>query len=346
MSQITFLDEDEVENLLKWDEVIAVVRQALIAVSVSRLDDDDAKIRDYKDLKMTNPKRIFASLHSNKGFMLCMPGYVEGFELNKKKESALSCKILNIFKENSKKVPPLPSISGYLFLFDDSDGKLYSVMGAERITEWRTAAVTCIATKLLWNKANITSSGQRRILAIFGAGVQGRIHAIALQSQFHFDEIRIWNRTTSRAERLVEDLKTMKLGADIKLCVTGEECAQEADVIVTATNSTAVLVQDDWVKAGALVNGVGVGPVSELSPELYKRSDVYVEDFDLTKAETPNLMPVGELGQLELGLIKKAENPNRVTIFQSRGMGIHDAVVGKMIYRKWLSKNVPKVTEV
>lgn len=64
-----------------------------------------------------------------------------------------------------------------------------------------------------------------------------------------------------------------------------------------------------------------MGPVRELSPELYKRSDIYVEDFDLTEAETPNLMAVGELGQLELGLIKKAENPNRVTIFQSRGKG-------------------------
>lgn len=215
MAGLPILDEKTVEELLKWDEVVPVVRQALIAVSLSRLKDED-KGSEYKELKMTNPKRIFAEFGSDhKKFMLCMPGYVEGFDLGKlgdknKKESALSCKILNIFDDNGSKVPPLPTISGYLFMFDDTNGTLkavrfflffmnlhfdlitmFQLMGAERITEWRTAAATLIATQLLWDRAAPSSSGGKRILAIFGAGAQGRIHAIALQQQFHFDEVRI-----------------------------------------------------------------------------------------------------------------------------------------------------------
>lgn len=62
---------------------------------------------------------------------------------------------------------------------------------------------------------------------------------------------------------------------------------------------------------------MGIG--NELSSELYKRSDVYVENIDVTKAEMPNLVTVGELGQLELGKLKKDKNPARITIFQSRG---------------------------
>lgn len=132
MAELPILDEDTVERLLKWDEVIPLVRQALIAVSLSRLKDED-KGHDFKELKMTNPKRIFADFGSDhKNFMLCMPGYVEGFDLGKlggrnEKESALSCKILNIFEDNGSKVPPLPTKSGYLFLFDDSNGTLKAV---------------------------------------------------------------------------------------------------------------------------------------------------------------------------------------------------------------------------
>lgn len=64
-------------------------------------------------------------------------------------------------------------------------------MGAKRITEWRTAAATVIATQLLWDRAAPSSSGGKRILAIFGAGAQGRIHALAFQKQFKFDEVSI-----------------------------------------------------------------------------------------------------------------------------------------------------------
>lgn len=60
-------------------------------------------------------------------------------------------------------------------------------MGAERVTEWRTAAVSCVATELLWKKS--VGQGGKYILAIMGAGAQGRIHAIALQQQFNFDEV-------------------------------------------------------------------------------------------------------------------------------------------------------------
>ena len=47
----------------------------------------------------------------------------------------------------------------------------------------------------------------------------------------------------------------MNLGAVIKSCKNGEDCAQGADVIVTATSSKVNLVQDDWIKEGAHVNG-------------------------------------------------------------------------------------------
>lgn len=53
------------------------------------------------------------------------------------------------------------------------------------ITNWRTAAASAVATKYLHGKEN-------NILAIMGAGVQGRIHAVAFQHFFKFQEVKIF----------------------------------------------------------------------------------------------------------------------------------------------------------
>lgn len=61
------------------------------------------------------------------------------------------------------------------------------IIEATEITEWRTAAASAVATKHLHlNK----SDGGKNILAIFGAGAQGKAHAIAFQHFFHFKEVK------------------------------------------------------------------------------------------------------------------------------------------------------------
>lgn len=66
-------------------------------------------------------------------------------------------------------------------------------------------------------------------------------------------------------------------------------------------------------------SAVGVGENTELSLEIYKRSDVYVESRDLAKSEIPHITITGELGELEIDVIKRPESTERITIFQSRG---------------------------
>lgn len=55
-------------------------------------------------------------------------------------------------------------------------------MEGGEITAWRTAAASVVATKHL-------HTGPKTVLAVLGAGVQGRIHAIAFHHFFKFSEV-------------------------------------------------------------------------------------------------------------------------------------------------------------
>jgi len=222
--------------------------------------------------------------------------------------------------------PPLATTNGTVLLFDDETGKIIAMLDADRLTQWRTAAMSCIAAQLLGEKAD--SAG--RVLAVLGAGAQGKIHVQAFLNKFKFQEVRIWNRTTETARALVAKLKGQGVRAHLSL--TAQDCCQPADVIITATSATKMLVQDDWVKGDALLIQIGVGGTGELSPELFKRGLVYVESREGAKKEAPYVGEVqGELGELALGQIPTPP-ANKIRIFCSLGSAVEDAALARLLY--------------
>lgn len=55
-------------------------------------------------------------------------------------------------------------------------------MEGTEITAWRTAAASVVATKHL-------HKGKKKVLAILGAGVQGKVHALSFRHFFKFPEV-------------------------------------------------------------------------------------------------------------------------------------------------------------
>lgn len=82
-----------------------------------------------------------------------------------------------------------------------------------------------------------------------------------MSATFHWTEIRLWNRTKSKASALLEQLQlklvTFKNQA-IKIIIadTVEECVNNADVIVTATFVSEPILQRSWIKANCHINGI------------------------------------------------------------------------------------------
>jgi len=196
------------------------------------------------------------------------------------------------------------------------------VMDGTLITEMRTAAVSAAATKLL-------APPNAKILAILGSGVQARSHVEALLLVRNFEEIRVWSRTTSRAERFAEEIGAKAMPA--------EDTVRDADVVVTATNSKTPILKGSWLKPGCHVNAIGACRPDwrELDNDAMANV-VFVDSREAAMKESGDVILSGTKIYAELGEALAGKVPSRAnetTIFKSLGMAVEDIAAALLVYR-------------
>ncbi|KAF5302574.1 hypothetical protein FQA39_LY10192 [Lamprigera yunnana] len=231
MDPLIHIAEERVRTLLHWNSTFKAMEMCFVAVS--------------RNQTIQNPRTITQLSENN--VIFTMPGYLKDEET-----SALGCKILSYFSKNEN----VPTIMANILLMDDLTGTLKAVrtlfrcerrydlsqvIAGTEITSWRTAGASAVATTHLHKK-------DKKILAIIGAGTQGKTHAVAFNHFFKFEEVRVWNRTAGRAEELAKELDN---GVS---CGTAEECVKNADVVVTTTGIKDPLVKLKWLKKGVHIN--------------------------------------------------------------------------------------------
>ena len=213
---------------------------------------------------------------------------------------------------------------GAVLLHDGETGLLEAVVNASAITEIRTAAVSAVATKLLARPG-------ARTVAILGAGVQGRSHAVAMRSVVDDAELRIWSRTPAHAEALA-------LEAHAVVCGTVEEALDGAEVVCTCTSSREPIVRLAWLTPGAHVNSVGssVPSARELDAELVAASSLFVDRRESTVNESGDYLAAveeagigpdhirAELGELLVGSAPGRRDDGELTLFKSLGLAVED----------------------
>ena len=213
---------------------------------------------------------------------------------------------------------------GAVLLHDGETGVLQAVVNASAITEIRTAAVSAVATKLL------ARPGARSV-AILGAGVQGRSHAVAMHAVVPEADLRIWSRTPAHAEALA-------LEAHAVACGTVEEALAGADVVCTCTSSQEPIVRRTWLAPGAHVNSVGssVPWARELDAEVVRAASLFVDRRESTVNEAGDYLAaveeadigpdhiLAELGELLVGAHPGRRDDKELTVFKSLGLAVED----------------------
>lgn len=321
-----YLNEQDIKSLLTWDDTYKATEVALQGVSSG---------------KATANPRLFTQIFNTSKWMMNMPGY-----LNDDKYGGWACKIITGNPLNGRGPHPLPLFEAHIMLFHETTGVLQAIFAGVEITNWRTAAASAVATKYLY-----TSAGKpQKVLSIFGCGDQGKAHAECFYHCFQFEEIRLWNRTTERAENIAKELNS-KLGTTkFKVFKDREACSTDADVIVTATApSPTPIIISTWLKEGIHINAVGVIGEEiteeqnfELEEEIYRNAQVYVDSWNGAKKELKKLKEYGadmkaEVGEVILGKVSKPAK-EKVTIFQSLGMAAEDCAMARLVYDLHLQK--------
>jgi ornithine cyclodeaminase len=225
----------------------------------------------------------------------------------------------------------LDAHQGTVTLFDGETGVPTAILDASALTEIRTAAVTAVATRTLARE-------DAHVLALIGAGVQGRAHLIALPEVRMFDEIRIYAPTAARVNALV-DAQLDVGGATVIAAASAEEAVRGADVVVVATSSREPVLIHDWLKPGAHVNAVGASTPThrEIEIETVAASALFCDSRESLRNEAGEFRLALELGAIEgedhiraeLGEVLAGTAPGRaddgeVTLFRSLGVAIED----------------------
>src|SRR5262245_40691641 len=298
-----YIDEPTVASVLRMQDLIPVMRQAMI---------------DYSEGRIAQPARRIFGVTRHGGFFGSMPAA---------SANALGAKLVTFYPGNAEK--NLHTHMAVIALFRSETGEPMVMMDGRLITEMRTAAVT--ATYI-----DAVAAPDVKTLAILGAGTQGKIHIEALSHVRKFEEIRIWNRTRERAEQVAEAVggkvtsreeavrdadvivvatsssepvlegKWLRLGAKVATVGWGGADGGEVDA---ATMSHVIIVDS---REGALAES---GNIRRFNAEIY-----------------------AELGEILAGT--KRVDPAATVVFDSIGMACEDIAAATLVYDKLVTSRL------
>ena len=276
-------------------------------------------------------------LESARGLMLVMPAVLG-------KHGALGTKVVSVFPDN----PALgaPMVQGAVLLLDAETGRARALLDGASLTEVRTAAGSALATELL-------APRDADILAVFGAGAQGRAHVELLARTRRLREVRIVSRSGTSAERLAARLSeaadTLTPEDDpgpapvVRAVPDPAEALAGARLVVTATGSTRPVFDARDLEPGAHVNAVGAyrPDMQEIDADVVRRARVVVDHREAAWTEAGDLvvpLKAGLIGRdvvaAELGEIVNGEAPGGrgdrdFTLFKSVGNAAQDIAIAQ-----------------
>ena len=222
-----------------------------------------------------------------------------------------------------------------IVLFSTTTGALLATIEANAITRLRTAATSVVAARHL-------ARPDSRTLAVFGAGVQGRAHAVQFAGAYPLREILLCSQRRDPA--LAAEIEA-EAGVPTRLA-DAEEAIAAADIAVTASRSKSPLFAGDAIRPGTYIAAVGssLPGTRELDDRALERMAMIAVEFrvqslkeagDLVMA-APGIVPAGkivELGDLVAGKTPGRSNPEEITLFKSVGVGLEDIAVAGLAWR-------------
>src|SRR5215211_7126913 len=277
---------------------------------------------DFSAGRAIMPVRTAVRVQDPPGVMLVMPCAMT-------ETGVLGTKIVSVFPQNPTR--GLPTIPALYVLLEYQTGMPVAVMDAGFITGLRTAAASAVATKHLARE-------DARTLGIFGTGVQGLYHALAIPAVRGIERVIVMGSSPEKSRVFAESLAG-KLSAEVVPGGSVDEVAA-ADVVVTGTTQTSPLFSGSLLSSGAHVNNVGSHSMTarEMDTEAVVRSTVVVDSYDAAWAESGDILipieegaitrehVVAELGEVVLGKKPARASAEQVTLFKSNGLAFQDAV--------------------
>jgi len=305
------LTRSDVARVLALPECIAAVEQGF------RLEGEHAI-----------PPSAILGVHAPNGGLHVKAGLVGSFIVAK----------ANANVPDNPKRHGLPTIQGVVLVVDADRGAPLAIMDSIEITIQRTGAATAVAAKYLARR-------ESRTAAIIGCGVQGRIQLLALREVLPLERIAVHDIDRDAAARFVDWARTT--GLDVNAASSAPDAVRDADVVVTCTSSSRAVLDAADIRPGTFVAAVGADNAhkSELDPRLFTRAKVVVDNLEqcATIGDLHHAIEHGTASRdtvhADLGSVVAAKRPGRenadeITVFDSTGVALQDAVTAVLVLRR------------
>ena len=316
-----YLTENDVQQTLTVAEAVDLAEKGILADAMGQVAGDK-----------------FYMPVGDAGFIKPFSGYMAD-------EEYAYVKIFSYFPENPQKFG-LSTTASQVLLYDARTGYPVCLMEAGWVTGLKTGASTTITARWLAKKDAST-------VAIFGAGMQGRMHLRALAQRFDFDRAWILDLYPEAAQRMVEEVgPELSFPVEAALLEDREQVIRQADVIILVTTGDQPLVEYDWLKPGAFV--AKMGSYQEVALDVVRKADkVVVDRWKYVAPRTPELKMLAREGfgeqdiygswpDIVAGRVLGRESENEIIIYIALGIWGEYAAILPEVYRRAIEKGLGK----
>jgi len=219
-----------------------------------------------------------------------------------------------------------------------------------RPTPIRTAATSAVGTRHLARK-------DVKVLGLLGAGAEAKYHLVAFTKIRQFEKVRLFCRTPETRAEFRQAMQPL-VACEIEPVDNPRAALQDADVVLTATNSNVPVFDGTWLEPGVHVTSIIGGNIGlvrtglvkqrrrEIDDTTVKRSDVIIvnsreqaiqdEQGDLFEPVASGILTwdqVGNLSELLTGRIPGRTEAEQITLFKNNaGQGVADIAIASRIF--------------
>lgn len=297
------LDHHDVERLLRMEDLIPVMADALATLSSG---------------PAAQPVRVVVPVGDHRGFFGVMPAYAGG---------ALGAKLVTWYPHNQD----VPTHHAVVQLFRPETGEPLVTMDGGLITEMRTGAVSAVATDRLARR-------DAAVLAILGSGVQARSHLEALRLVRSFRDVRVWSPRNASAfaqrhgVRAVASAEDAVRKADVIVVATMSRVPVLAGSWLSpgAHINAVGAVRPDWRE-------LDDEAVTRARVFVESREAAGRESGDVIASRGI----VAEIGEVVAGTARGRESDDEITLFKSVGVAVEDVATASLVYTRAIAATAP-----
>lgn len=277
------------------------------------------------------PLRTRLPIPDSEALSLFMPSFVRASG-----GDALAIKAVSLFPTNPAR--GLAYIQAAVLVFDPETGRAIALLEGSSLTAIRTGAAGGAAIDLL-------ARPESKVVAIFGAGAQGRTQLEAACTARHIETAWIFDPNPEKARALADEMNGKgTIPPVVRAAQNARQATEQADIICTATTSSTPVFLDEDVRAGTHISAVGsfTADMQEVPAQTVQRARVFVDSRSASLEEAGDLIQplraglfteshiCGELGEVASGRIAGRRSPEEITYFKSVGIAVQDAMAAQV----------------